>query len=377
MRRNSFLVSIILLVSAIAGISGCVISPRRFVGQVSPTPTPTATPTPTGSPSPTPSPTPTPAAQPGKLYVTNQDGNSILRFDNALTASGNQTPAAIITGANTTLSAPQFMAMDTTSDRIYVANPNAGSVLVFDGVSKLSGTVNMAPTRNIVGPNTQLVSPSSVALDTQRDLLYVADATDIVVFSPASTASGNQAFARDITVNATGFIFNAQQVFIDSANDRLYATDANNNAVVVYDGASTLPTATIAPTRTIVGNLTKLAAPSGIALDGAGNLIITNPGNGTITVYSNAATVNGNQAPAAVVGGAATTLTGPAQIIKSTATGSNEFFVADFTSNEVAVFNSLGSLTGTVAPPPGRTISAPTVFTGATTARGVALDPNR
>lgn len=309
--------------------------------------------------------------------MTNQDGNSILRFDNALTASGNQTPAAIITGTATTLSQPQFMAIDTTNDRLYVANPNNASVVIFDGVSQLTGNNNIAPTRAIVGPNTQMTSPSSVALDEQRDLLYVADATDIFVFSPASTANGNQAFSRDISVNTTGFIFNAQQVFIDSANDRLFATDANNNAVVVYDGASTLPTATIAPTRIIVGNLTKLANPSGIALDAAGNLIITNAGNGSITVYSSAATASGNLQPAAVVQGSATTLTGPGQIIKSTQTGSNDFYVADFTSNEVAVFTSLGSLTGTVAPPPARTITAPTIFTGATTARGVALDPNR
>lgn len=125
-----------------------------------------------------------------------------------------------------------------------------------------------------------------------------------------------------------------------------------------------------------MGNLTKLALPSGIALDGAGNLIITN-GNGTITVYANAATANGNQTPTAVIGGAATTLTNPGQIIKSTQTGSSDFYVADFNSNEVAVFTSLGSLSGTVAPPPARTITAPTIFTGATTARGVALDPNR
>src|SRR6185312_5461851 len=169
------------------------------------------------------------------------------------------------------------------------------------------------------------------------------------------------------------FIFNAQQIFLDSANDRLFATDANNNAVVVYDGASTLPTATIAPTRIIVGNLTRLALPSGIALDGAGNLIITNSGNGTITVYANAATANGNPTPLTTIQGTPTTLLGPAQIIRNPAAGSNDFYVADFTADEVAVFTSPATL-GTNSPP-ARTISGPlTTLTGTTTARGVALD---
>jgi hypothetical protein len=301
------------------------------------------------------------------LYVTNQDDNSILRFDNALNATGNVAPGAVIKGANTTLAGPQFIALDTTANRLYVANPNGPSVLIFYGISTKNG--NIAPTRNIIGANTQLITPSSVALDKGRDLLYVADGAEIDVFSSASTVNGDVAPARDIITSFN----NIQQIFLDATNDRLYLTDAASNTVAIYDSASTLTGAATA-TRSITGAQTQLAQPSGMAIDTSGNLIVTNQGNGTITVYSNAAGATGNVAPTATIGGAATTLASPAQIIQSTA--ANEVYVADSTANEVVVFSGVAGLSGNASP--ARSIAGPaTTLTTGTTARGVALDPTR
>jgi hypothetical protein len=305
----------------------------------------------------------------GKLYVTNQDGNSILRFDNALNATGNVAPGAIITGANTTLAAPQFIALDTTADRLYVANANGPSVLIFDGISTKNG--NIAPTRNIIGANTQFITPSSVALDKGRDLLYVADGAEIDVFSSASTVNGDVSPTRDIITSFN----NIQQIFLDAANDRLYLSDAASNTVAVYDNASTLTGAATA-TRSITGAQTLLAQPSGMAIDSSGNLIVTNQGNSTITVYSNAAGANGNVAPIATISGAATTLASPAQIIQSSA--ANEVYVADSSATgAVIVFTGVAGLSGNASPT--RSITgASTQLTGTSaSARGVALDPTR
>ena len=370
-RRNTFIVSTILLASLVAALSGCVISPRIIPGQ--PTPTPTATPTPSSSPTPTPTPTPTPIPPSalGKLYVTNQAGNSILRFDNALQATGNVVPGAQINGASTGLDAPQFVTLDTAADRLYVANAGGTaqppSVLIFDGISTLSG--NAAPTRSIAGVNTQFVHPSSVALDPGRDLLYVADGVDIDVYT-ASTANGDLAPTRDITVT-----FTIQQILLDAATDRLYATDAANNAVNIFDKASTLPSGAATPTRSLAGALTQLSQPSGITIDPSGNLVVTNIGNGSITVYNNAATVTGNQAPASVIQGSATTLASPVQIIQSSTT--NEVYVADSATGAVLVFSGIAGLSGNASPT--RSITGPSTGLSGTPAgaRGVALDPTR
>ncbi|MGH9569436.1 MAG: hypothetical protein ACRD4F_07335, partial [Candidatus Angelobacter sp.] len=81
-----------LLLGAFAFSGGCVISPRRIVGGTGATPTPT--------PGISPTPTPVPGAQ-GKLYVSNLNNNAILRFDNATAATGDASPAAVITGPQT------------------------------------------------------------------------------------------------------------------------------------------------------------------------------------------------------------------------------------------------------------------------------------
>ena len=235
MRKHSLIpVWLCAVVCLLLLASGCVISPRRTFGQIGPTPTPTPTATPTPINSPTPTPTPVGAAT-GKLYVSNSAGNSILRFDDAFTASGNVVPAATITGGLTTLNAPAFIALDAVADRLYVANSSDASVLVFDSISTKNG--NQAPDRTISGP---LVTPTDVSIDTTKDLLYVADDADILVFASASTATGNATPVQDLTVS-----FTISAIFIDAAHDRLYVADAADNAIDVFDNASTLPTGNV------------------------------------------------------------------------------------------------------------------------------------
>lgn len=354
MRRNSFLIVLIVLVSVIAAMSGCVISPRRIVGNGSPTPTPS----PSGTPSP---------GIAGKLYVTNSSGNSILRFDNGLSATGNASASAVISGSNTGLNRPQFMTLDTSADRLFVANANGASVLVFDGISTKTG--NVSPTRTITGPSGTLIAPSDVALDRTRDLLYVADGPDIFVFSPASSVSGSGAPSKDIIIAFNNAQINSQGIFLDEANDRLYVTDPAGNAIDVFDNVSILGSGIAIANRNISGANTKLAQPASAALDAFGNLVVTNANNGTITVYAGAATADGNLTPIAIINGTSTTLLRPGQVIRNPGSTSNEVYVADSTANEVAVFSAVSTANGNVAP--ARRIL------GITGAQGVALDTTR
>ena len=341
----------------LVALGGCVISPRRPVTGGSGSPTPT----------------PTPGTATGKLYVTNQNTNAILRFDNALTTSGNVTPSATISGNATGLIAPQYLALDVAANRLFVANVNGSSVVIFDNISTTTG--NAQPTRSIAGPLTGLINPSDVALDKGRDVLYVLDGPEILVFNSISNAAtnGNVQPQRDITLSING-----AAIFLDATNDRLYVADSANNAIDVFDNASALNGATGA-VRAVTGSVTRLAQPSGVTLDPAGNLVVSNLGNGSITVYSNAATANGNPAPIATLVGSATTLVNPAQIIRNTVPAAGEVFVADATSGEVAVFSSVSAANGNTAPVRRIAGSATGLaVTGAqATARGVALDTTR
>lgn len=352
---NGFLILTVLLISVLAALSGCI-SPRRIVGgSNSPTPTPTGSPVPGAT---------------GKLYVSNQSGNSILRFDDALTASGAVQPAATISGSNTGLNQAQFMALDASADRLFVANLGGSSVLIWDAVSTVDG--NIAPTRTI-GPSSGLLAPIAVALDTTRDLLYVADGSqgEVLVFSPASTAGSNSTPSRALII--TGSVPGG--IALDAANDRLYVSDTASNAIGIFDNASTL-NGTVTSNRAIIGANTGLQGPAGLTLDLSGDLVVANTGNGnlgSITVYPNAAAADGNVQPSVTIGGSNTTLSAPAQVVLNTASSDNEIYVADSTANAVSTFTGVNSSGGNIAP--SRSISgSSTTFNGP---RGIALDTTR
>ena len=339
-------------------VAGCVISPRRTRGGGGATPTPT--------PTPTASPTPGPSAA-GKLYVSNSGANSILRFDNALTASGNIVPSATIAGANTTLNAPAFITLDAASDRLYVANNGDLSVLIFDSISTKTG--NIAPERTIAGSLTLLISPTDVSLDKGRNLLYVADDTDVHVFAQAATAAGNIAPARNFSLG-----FTVSAILVDGTNDRLYAADQAANAVAIFDNASTL-SGPVSASRTIQGAATHLATPGGLQIDGLGRLVVSNASPASITIYSNAAIANGNIAPVGEIAGSNTGMSVSDQIVVNTA-GAGSVYNADPGVARVAVFANLNTATGNIAP----TRSIVGVSTGLTVGGqpvGVALDTTR
>ena len=339
---------------------GCVISPRRTLGGGGGTPTPTPTPNPTGSP------TPTPVAT-GKLYVMNTTSNTLLRFDGAFTANGNATPAATIVGTNTTFNSPSFMTLDTANDSLYIADTGDLSVVIYDGISTKNG--NVAPSRIIAGPATNLLSPTDVALDKGRNLLYVADDLDIFVFASASTANGNPAPVRDLSVP-----FSISAIFIDGANDRLYVADQAGNAIAVYDHASTL-NGPVSANRAVQGATnTHLSNPGGVQVDGAGRLVVSNASPPSITIYNNAATVDGDIAPVAEIAGATTGLSVPDQIFVDT-TGTGTLYNADPGAARVAVFANLNTANGNTSPT--RTISGTSTGLTAGGPVGLAFDHTR
>src|SRR5262249_38683236 len=293
--------------------------------------------------------------------------NSILRFDQALIASGNIVPTTI-SGANTKLNGPAYIALDAANDRLYVANNADFSILIFDSISTKSG--DALPDRRIAGGNTTLGMPTDVALDKVRNLLYVADDFDIHVFASASTATGNIPPARNLS---PGFAVPA--LFIDAANDRLYAANQAGAAIAIYDNASALASGPITANRTLQGTNTHLAKPSGIQIDGAGRLVISNALTPAITIYTNAARVNGNAAPVAELTGSNTGFNVPQQIVVNTA-GNGSVYNADANAARVAIFGNLSTANGNVAP--NRVILGPgTKLTVAGQPVGIALDTTR
>jgi 6-phosphogluconolactonase (cycloisomerase 2 family) len=307
----------------------------------------------------------------GSIYVSNSSANSVLRFENASSASGNVVPNATISGTTTLLTSPQYLAIDTAKDRLYIANQGAGSVLVFEGASTKNG--NVAPSRSISGTSTGLAAPVDVGLDTSRDLLYVADGAQVLVFATASTATGNITPSRTISVG-----FSIAAMLVDSSGDRLFLANGSSNAVDVYDSASTLNN-TVSANRIISGAQTQLSTPSGLQIDSNGRLIVANFGSAAITMYASAATANGNIAPSATINGGNTKLSSPSQIAVESG---SQLFIADGAAASILVYTNVASASGNSAPNNVITgsntgLARSSGGTGPATAKGIAVDPTR
>ena len=322
--------------------SGCVISPRRGT-------------TNTGN------------SGTGQIYVANESGNAILRFKGATAVTGNVTPTTTISGASTQLSSPRYIFLDSGNDRLYVANTNAGNILVFNSVSTLIGSVSPSPARVISSPS--LSAPADVAVDISRDLLYVADNAEVAVFTNASTANQSTTAARVIQLG-----FTPSAMLLDPGNDRLFLANAGSNEIDIFDTASTL-TGSVSPPRALTGSGTQLSQPAGLAKDGSGRLVVSNASPPSITIYANAATINGSVSPVGAIDGSNTQLTGPGQLALDPTTNSGELYVADPSGGNVSVFSNLAAVNSTINLTPSRNLSGPN--TNLNTTKGVALDTTR
>ncbi len=330
----------LLLFAMVLSLAGCVISPR--VGE-------------------------TAAPATGQLYVLTS--NAILRFSQATAATGNIAPTATVSGSTVSLSSPEGMFLDTTNDRLFVANKGAHSILVFDRISTLNGDI--APNRTIIGNNTGLSAPLSVVLD-NNDNLYVADGTHVLVFGSASVANGNTQPTRNFDM-----LTPLGQIFLDASNDQLYVTEPTANSVERIDSASFQNGVGVASV-TINGPDTGLAGPSGLALDQNFRLFVSNSrAPVSVTDYANAegATSSPDVGPSAKIVGAQTGLTAPGQMFLNRNAANGELYIADQGSGSVLVFTNVANQNG--APAPARTISGSSTQLSVNSVNGVALDTTR
>jgi len=174
-----------------------------------------------------------------RVYHDARTANELGTLDNLpdRTLSGNFGPSFAI----------RDVAVDTIKDILYVAVANNGpsmSVMVFNSASTVNG--NMAPVRTITIPTT-VNGTMGLFIDAGRDRLYVADsAGDVFVFDTASLKFGPPAM-DDRTVILPSVV---SRLTVDTTNDRLYA--AAGTAVYIVPGISTA-TGTVSATAALAG----------------------------------------------------------------------------------------------------------------------------
>src|SRR5262249_8872223 len=114
-------------------------------------------------------------------------------------------------------------------------------------VYPLNAQGNVAPTRVIQGPKTQLNHPGLISVGEDRGELYVANNLDdaVLVFGP--DANGDIEPLRVIKGAKTG-LKEPRSVFYDSKNDELVVSNLGNHSIVVFPRAAN---GNVAPLRTI------------------------------------------------------------------------------------------------------------------------------
>jgi hypothetical protein len=281
------------------------------------------------------------------LLIANFIGNNVVGYDisDPQNINGNIAPDANLQGGQTQLNAPSDIVVDA-GGSLLASNFNTPSVTGYPNAVDLSGiNGNVAPTRNVQGAATQLFQPTSLAVNTQNDLLFVANIGDdfIRVYADASTNAfnGNLAPIRSISSvnmnNPFGINF--------GANDDLYVANNALNNVAVFAGASNL-NGNVAATRILTN--AAFANLYDVFVDPNDTLFVVNAG-GTIHIFNNASTRNGAVAPDFTL-----TVQGAAFLTAIAVDSAGVGYIVDNVANAVYSYDNIATRNGTL--PPDRTL---------------------
>jgi len=317
--------------------------------------------------------TPGPVTPPSKIFVGDAGNFAIGSSPNSNPSAGASVVDRVISGSNTTLS--QYLwgfALDVANDRLYVSDLRA--ILVFNNAGTASG--NIAPSRVVSTILGGFGSFNGIYLDTVNNRLYAAangstgfisDPQQVRVFDNVSTAT-NAAPIRSFTF-ASNFIFD---IAVDTTKDILYAyhTDGSNQTrISVFANASTRNGFNLVPTRTIIIGESFSSGPSiGIFVDAANDRLYA-PRMGAIMVFDSASTKDGS-----ISGTATPTRTinlqptlGPVLTSITVDLGANRLYAADTAG--LNIIPNASTVDGT--PPPFIRVLAP----GGSVFRAVAVKP--
>ena len=206
-----------------------------------------------------------------EMYLTVQHDNAVVVYRKY--AEKEEPPIRLLQGNRTRLADPHGIVIDTKNQVMFVSNygnyhekqpdaegltsgrrgggegkpnwpiavekPGTGQFLPPSiAVYPLNATGNTPPLRVIQGPKTQLNWPAHLALDVERQELYVANDMENSIVTFSASASGDTAPLRVLKGPKT-LIKNPTGVYLDVKNDELWVASFGNHAATVFKrGAS-------------------------------------------------------------------------------------------------------------------------------------------
>jgi sugar lactone lactonase YvrE len=220
----------------------------------------------------------------GNVYVADT-GNSVIKKIPAGTTTS-IVPTAI--AFSQTFQNEQGLAINTASNTLYVADTGNLEIKEMNLSTLVSTTVN-------TGGSANLSIPSGLVYNGGN--LYIAssgnDLIDVMATTGSTTASlfaGIAGTATLINASLTSATFHTPNAIAADGSGNLYVADSGNNSIRKISGGTV---STFAGSLTgMAGNSVGAAAnalfttPSGIAVDGSGNVYIADTGNGSVKKYT-------------------------------------------------------------------------------------------
>jgi DNA-binding beta-propeller fold protein YncE len=226
-----------------------------------------------------------------ELFLTVQHDNAIVVYKKS--AKGTEAPIRVVQGDDTGLADPHGMALDTKRNLLYVTNhgsshqvraketagrrrdgspgfpldrddavPGSGKIgLPSITVYAKGATGNARPLRTIQGSRTQMNWPTGIAIDEDRNEIFVANDGGNAVLVFDALAEGDVAPIR-VVKGPTSLVSNPTGVFLDKKNNELWVANFGNHTSAVYRSDAN---GDAAPLRVI------RSAPAGQPVPGLGN----------------------------------------------------------------------------------------------------------
>ena len=237
----------------------------------------------------------------GNLFVAEPGNQTIRKFAMAtgvvttLAGLANAYGSADGIGTAARFAGPQGLALDNRGN-VFVADQVGGTIRqVTPGsgqVTTLAGSPGMFGSTDGKGASARFRSPTGIAADTNAQI-FIADNADhtirkvIVDTGAVTTLAGSAGMAGSADGVSGAAAFNGPYAVAADANGNLYVSDQGNHTirkVVVPTGAvTTLAGAAGQPGNTDgPGTAARFKGPTGLALDGSGNLFVADWGNHTI-----------------------------------------------------------------------------------------------
>jgi len=210
--------------------------------------------------------------------------------------AGKVAPSTIWAGGAGAFTTPTGVAVDTTRNVLYVANQSTNTLSILKNADQLDVTVNPGTGKSDLS-NIQLNSPTGLFVDTGANRLYVSNngSNEILAFNNADAlVDGNtpdQTITDALLQTPTG-------ITGDTSQNRLYVANTGGNSIlsvtVISNSVSTL----------LSGSNTKLASPIAVAIDTIrDDLYVLNNGATEILVFEDISTSNGDVAPSRTISG--------------------------------------------------------------------------